>query len=533
MDLLQLQSDPSAFRASLLIDTDSGPKPFADCVDDWQARDFAAMDDGWRRAAGQQVQAGCFQRAWLERPRGHSKTLDIAIMVAWLLFASRKRLSGIAAAGDEDQARLLRDAVGKLVHCNPWLARVLEVQSARVINTHTESALDVIPSDAPSSYGLTPDVVVCDEVCHWKKRDLWDSLLSSAAKRATCVLIAITNAGMRDDWVWTLREAIRQDSARWYFSRLESPCAAWITPDRLAEQERLLPPTAYRRLWLNEWANAGGDALSEADIRAAFVPGLAPLNSAAEAPGFDFVAGCDAGVSRDASALVILGIRRDHAGHGTIRLAATRIWRPAKGSKVDLGQVESALVDCHARFNLRTINLDPWELRYLASRLQSGGLGRIDNLKSPLPIVEVPPTGSNLQRMATAMLESFADRRLHLFDDDDLKRDLSRMRVVEKSYGFRIESPRDASGHGDMGSAFQLALLAASELAAKRKVNAGTMETVDADKPLSPFARAMRDAEARAAAFEQEQAEWLRGEDHQHEFREAMRAAGRQANLFE
>ena len=37
-----------------------------------------------------------------------------------------------------------------------------------------------------------------------------------------------------------------------------------------------------------------------------------------------------------------------------------------------------------------------------------------------------------------------------------------RMRVVEKSYGFRLESPRDEHGHGDLGTAFSLALLAAT-----------------------------------------------------------------------
>src|SRR5262249_45137340 len=155
-------------------------------------------------------------------------------------------------------------------------------------------------------------------------------------------------------------------------------------------------------------------------------------------------------------------------GHGRIRLAHTRIWRPTKGVKVNLQDVENAIVDMHERFALRQVNFDPWELRYLASRLQAGNLGRMagqpkfgQERKQTVPLVEIPPTGNNLQAMASAVLEAFNDRRLELFEDADLRRDLTRMRVVEKSYGFRIESPRDATGHGDMGSAFQLALLAA------------------------------------------------------------------------
>ena len=116
-------------------------------------------------------------------------------------------------------------------------------------------------------YGLTPDFAVVDEVTHWRSRDLWDALLSSAAKRSTCMFVVISNAGFLDDWTWQTRELIRTDPA-WYFSRLDGPVASWITPENLAEQRRLLPPTAYARLWLNEWSSDAGDALPAADIEA-------------------------------------------------------------------------------------------------------------------------------------------------------------------------------------------------------------------------------------------------------------------------
>ena len=71
------------------------------------------------------------QRAWLERPRGHAKTLDLGVMATWALFASRRRLSGIGAAGDQDQARLLRDAIGRLLGERPsWVAPDPDVRAA-------------------------------------------------------------------------------------------------------------------------------------------------------------------------------------------------------------------------------------------------------------------------------------------------------------------------------------------------------------------------------------------------------------------
>ncbi|MCI0639580.1 MAG: hypothetical protein L0Y72_18900, partial [Gemmataceae bacterium] len=91
MNLLQLQASPGAFREALLIDTDGGPRPLAEVMDDWQAEDFAALDAGWQRAAGQEVTHPCQSRAWLERPRGHAKSSDVMAMATWALFASRKQ----------------------------------------------------------------------------------------------------------------------------------------------------------------------------------------------------------------------------------------------------------------------------------------------------------------------------------------------------------------------------------------------------------------------------------------------------------
>ena len=79
MDLKQLQRDPAAFRRALLIDRDGKPTPFAAIMDDWQDWDFRVLDDGWKRVAGQGGDGTL--RAYLERPRGHSKTADLAVAV--------------------------------------------------------------------------------------------------------------------------------------------------------------------------------------------------------------------------------------------------------------------------------------------------------------------------------------------------------------------------------------------------------------------------------------------------------------------
>jgi phage terminase large subunit-like protein len=486
--LRALQASPAAFQDTLLIDSDGGAQRLSAVCDPWQKRDFESLDSGWRAVAGHKIERPAL-RAWLERSRGHSKTSDIAVMLAWVLFASPRRLSGVVAAADRDQARLLRDAVSKLVQLNPWLAKYVEVQEGKILNPHTGSECVVIASDVASSYGLLCDFIIADEVAHWLRRGLFDSLLSTAAKRKTCLFLCITNAGFEDSWVWVVRQAIRNDPA-WYFSRLDGPKAKWITPDRLAEQRRLLPDIAYRRLWLNVWSGGSGDALHPDDLTAALTQ-AEPMRG--DELGYAFVAGLDIGISHDASALVTLGVhvghtetiaapkaklsgtlaalvdaglmdvkRREpqrvhHSGTGRVRLAAVEIWQPRDGNRVDLTEVEAAIVAVNERFGLSCVACDPWQSELMVQRLQRRGL----------PVYLLQQTGINLQAQASAVLDGFRERIIDLYPCDQLLADLRGLQVAERHYGFRLVSPRatrtdtHATAHGDSATGFSLGMLAA------------------------------------------------------------------------
>jgi phage terminase large subunit-like protein len=490
--LEKLRSDPAAFRRALIVDADSGPQRLDTIANDWQRRDFEALDSGWRAVAGHKLDNPTL-RAWLERPRGHSKTTDLAVMVAWVLFASAKRINGIIAAADLDQAKLLRDAVIRLLGLNPWLAQFLDVQTSRIVNKHTDSEAVFITSDVASSFGLLIDFAILDETTHWANRDLFDSLLSAAAKKQRCMVVSIANAGFMDSWAWTVREAVRIDPA-WHFSRLDGPRATWITAERLAEQRRLLPDIVYRRLWLNVWSGGSGDAIHPDDLTAAITMRVPML--AAE-PGFAFVAGVDLSVTRDATALVTLGVnvgwietrpprmpnfastvaklsdaglleapRQDperirHPGNGRVRLASLRVWEPCNGSRVDLSEVEAAIIDLHKRLNLSAVAVDPFQAEMLVQRLQRKGI----------PIYTLSMTGITLQAMASAVTDVFREKSVDLYPDDQLLADLRGLRIADRNYGFRLVSPRatrmdtHATQHGDTATGFSLAMLAAKRAA--------------------------------------------------------------------
>lgn len=478
MNLHELQATPAKFRDALVIDVDAAPIRYGPNLDPWQRADFKALDPAWQGVVTGKP-AAC-QRAWIERPRGHSKTNDLAVMIAWALFAAKRQITGYAAAADKDQAKLLRDAIQRLVRLNPWLSHVLKVNDWKVINPRTGSTLEILSSDAPTSYGLLADFIICDEVVHWRNRDLWDSLLSTAAKRARCLVVCITNAGWGETWQFDVREAIRTD-ADWYFARLEGPVASWISQRHLAEQRRLLPAIAYERLWLNRWSLGSGDAIAESDLTAALrLKG--PLRTAK--PGWLFVAGLDLGLSRDAAALAVVGCHRGFTtetavppppmtpalramvenglleerlpeftyetvpGTGRLRLARLYVWHPPQGGKVELEPIEQTIAATHAALNLHSVGADPWQAQYLIERLQKRGV----------PIDAVDQTGPNLKSMCSATLEAFAERNIELYPQPQLVQDLRNLRVIEKSYGVRLESPRGPTGHGDAATALAIAL---------------------------------------------------------------------------
>jgi hypothetical protein len=457
MNLSKMQRDPAAFRTVLCVDTDAGPRRLAEVVDDWQLRDFKALDAGWRYAAHRERGAETISEAYLERPRGHSKTTDLAIMVAWILFASRYQLAGNAAAADKDQARLLRDAVQRLVILNKWLGKYLDVQRYRIVNHYTESELRILTSDGETTMGENPDFIVADELTHWvgvKGEKLWEALYSAAGKRRHCMLVIISNAGLGrgSSWQWRVREDFRLDP-RSYFSCLVGPQASWQDRKRLEKQRRRLSTAAFRRLWLNQWTRGEGDALEASDIEAAMTQKGPMTAEEAKRRPWVFFGGLDLGVKHDHSALVVWA---SVPGGGRVRLAECRSWKPQHNDMVDLMAVERAVRETDARYGLCGCAFDPSQAFLMAQRLA----------KSGLHMLEVSfQVGKNLDLMARELLRGFRGRSLDLYRDDDLIRDLHRLTILEKRYGFKLEAVSDEHGHADRAIAGVIALPLAMEVA--------------------------------------------------------------------
>lgn len=460
-DIRRFKRSPSAFRESLFIRKGNGVGRFT--PDPWQAENLAALDPMWMRVAGVPMEQPELRKfAWLGRARGHSKTMDEAMQLVWVIAFSTKPLNGIAAAGAKDQAKFIRDAVLRIILLNPWLGKtglnLINVQNYRVFNPKTKSEVDIISSDAPSSFGATPDFILCDELTHWRSEDgkceLWDSLFSSADKVPHCILVIMTNAGYERTWQAQVRDMAIHDTHDWIYRNLDGPMASWMGTDFLKRQKKGLTAKAYARLWLNIWQIEAGDALEMSDIEACVKIGsdrnVRPLF--APEPGWIYVGGLDLSTKRHRSAFVMLAV---HQQEHRVKLAFAKSWKPDFDSgKVNLPEIQKEIERLHSAFGLNRLMYDQAQAVLMAQQLEQKGIF----------CEEMSFNGKGLSVMATTILEAFKSRHVELYRDTELINDLTKLNIVERAFGFKLEASEDQSGHADLAFAFAIALPAAIEL---------------------------------------------------------------------
>ena len=446
---------PSEFRENILLPVDDETS-FQTSVQNWQTQDFEALDQAWQELAGHRRRnRKTIRRAYIERPRGHSKTSDMAMQIAWILLEAKQPLIGLAAAADRDQANFIHDSLHRLAKVNPELIEDLKFVQHEVRNSKTGSRLEVISSDVKSSYGALPDFVVCDELSHWEKPEMWYSLLSSAAKKPACVLTILTNAGVGRGWQWEVREHARQADA-WYFSSLDGPHAPWITDDWLVEQRALLPEPVFERLWLNRWQHSDGNFVTLVEAEKCRVesrcyqvdgqPGRLYVATIDYAEKHDFTVGCVC--HREGEKIVI--DRMD-------------VVKPSPSQPTRISWVEDWIEDIASRFHQVRFVVDDYQL-----------LSTIQQLEGRYPIERFAfQSGNGNQKLSVQLRQLILHQMIEWYPDcgavpgfhrDDLETELASLILRQSSNGrVRIDHIQDGQHHDDRAFALGVACLALTE----------------------------------------------------------------------
>jgi phage terminase large subunit-like protein len=474
-DVLRYKSDPQAFIDDLAISVGGEQKRFGDVMAPFQRKRFAALMPALQAVAAGNVPT--IGRHFWEATKGASKDSDLAAALLWLLTFSGRTLSCQAGAADQDQADELKRAAKTWVSNNPWLKQFVEVQGWRIINLHTESRCDIVAADVAGSMGSRPDgLLIVNELSCITKREFAENLMDNAAKVNGVVVIA-TNSGFLDSWQFQWRELARA-SDRWSFHQYAEP-APWLSPAEMEEAAKRNTRARFNRLWLGIWSHNSGDALDEADIQAAItLAGEFSYRAPREAA---FVGGLDLSKRHDRSAFVILGGIHET---GRVQLVSVNEWAAGANGKVDFQDIENTIRQARKTYRGLRLRVDPYESEHLCQRLdpkagEEGGW-----------IEYVPPTGANLTQMANTVLQAFRERTIDLWDHKSLIRDVRKLNIVEKPYGYKLEAPRDETGHADIATAMALALPVALKRASTKKrgffVTTGDCSTDHVPEPTPP-----------------------------------------------
>lgn len=493
--LQQLANDFLLFVESINIPTSNGVARFGDVMAPFQRARFRDLaPDLHALREGKQPPCGRF---WLEGSKGCSKDGDISILLLYLIAFTRRSetLRCEIGAVDADQADEVRKSAKNVLKANPFLETYVEIQSNRIVsksNPNVEAT--ILTADVAGSHGSRPNLVVINEASHITKSEFAFNLFDNARKMANCTVIIATNAGQLGTWQHEWRELARE-SERWKFHCLAEP-APWIDPAAVDEARRMTPASRFRRLWYSEWSTGEGDGFDWDDIDAAVtLPG--PL--AGPERGWAYLAGLDVGVRRDTTALATVGVHvgyteripkperpksrhqrileeagllsnegsacpdepeeiKIHPGSGKIKLARLSLWQPGQQQRVDFSSIERECLAAHRLFRLRCLAADPSQAEDLIQRLRRQGVNSLS----------FDQTGPNLHRMATAVHDALIDRNLELFNHEELIADLRIVRLIERSYGLKLEPPRSSSGdgtqHGDAVIAMAIALAVAKKI---------------------------------------------------------------------
>jgi Terminase large subunit, ATPase domain len=401
--LARWRSDPMLFRREAIILEDG--RTLGQAIEDWQREDFQALDDPAHR------------HAYLERPRGHSKTGDVGVEALKELVLGPRKAQLYCAAADEDQAALLlADVIGK-IRRSSLLAPIMKIGRRAVTCTVTGSALTILASDAPSAFGLRPDWIAVDELAEWRRRDLWDSLWTATGKRPRCRVLVISTAGWdRTSIAYEVRQ-IAEREANWYFST-RGQCASWIAPAWLAQQERSLPRHVFARLHLNEWVEGAGAYLTSAEVDAIFTDVL-PTPDLESRP----VVGLDLGTTKDRSVAALV---RPSGRLLVVEEIAT--WAPALDAKVDLQAVEDRVATLALTHRARVL-ADPWQATLMIQRLRA----------RTVDVQEYSFSGDSRRKLFASLLDLVRTHRLRCQPHDDLRRELLSLEVKESSSGWRVD----------------------------------------------------------------------------------------------
>lgn len=325
-----------------------------------------------------------FRRALVLLPRKNGKSLlGTALALEHCLYGP-EGAQVFSAAADRQQAKIVFGEARQQVLNNPALSKYIKVYRDALEVPGKGSVYRALSADAMRAHGLSPSLVVADELHAWpstpsNKRgdELWDALTTGSADRPESLVVGITTAGGNTD---TLLGRLYEHGKRVASGEVDDPQFGFWSWEASAEADPTDPD-----VWRAANPNLAEGLLDEADFEAAIAAagsaGFAGfqryrLNQWVRLAGEDFVsphfwveakrehgirpgatitAGFDGSVSGDATGLVAVDVET-----GTLKVLA--VWEPDVNDPewtVDRHEVNRAVERMFDEYDVKMLWADP------------------------------------------------------------------------------------------------------------------------------------------------------------------------------
>jgi phage terminase large subunit-like protein len=361
---------------------------------------FSLRDDGLRQ----------YRRGLIGMPRKNGKsTLASGITLFGLIADGEPGAEVYCVAASRQQARIVFDTCRAMVEQDPVLSQIVKVYRSHLEVPSTGSVMRVLSSDAGLQEGLSPHMVVLDELHAHYDDSMWNVMTLGSGARRNPLILAITTAGVRTDrhgydtiayrlyqYGKQLQSGEKIDDS-FFFRWWEAPeNADWKSVDavKIANpafddylmsedfevSRRTTTEVEYRIKRLNQWVQSHNQWLPDGAFK-----DCQDLTLELPPPETEIIVGFDGSYSRDATAIVCSTLD----GH----IWVEGLWeRPQHDDewRVPIDQVMDAIRNACQKWRVMEIVSDPYRYEHQLQTLEDEGF----------PVLRFPTNSA--QRMVPA-----------------------------------------------------------------------------------------------------------------------------------
>ena len=355
---------------------------------------FAVRDDGRFK----------HRTALVGMARKNGKSALSSGIALWGLFMGEKGSEIYSCAADRDQARIVFGDAKKMIEAEPELMSQAKLYRDAIEIPSMGSVYRVLSSEAFTKEGLSPTLVVYDELHAAPNRELFDVMTLGMGARREPLLLAITTAGVKTDntgqdsvayslyqygqkvargevddpsffmsWWESPTESNHRDPEVW---KLANPAFGDLNSvEDFESAVKRTPEAEFRTKRTNAWVSS----------QTAWLPNNAWESRVIKKEidkDVPVILGFDGSFSGDAS--VIVGVTIEEVPHVFLVEAWEKQPEDTDDWRVDSLEVENSIIKACSEMNVKEIACDPFRWQRTMQVLQDAGL----------PIVEWPSTSA-------------------------------------------------------------------------------------------------------------------------------------------